>query len=131
MEKLVLAPLPLRKEMKTVQDQRKYTRFTVPVIVQVPELSDLPLVPEDVSAGGFKVVVTKEPPSRESFECSIQISESVFDKCMAHVAWIQKNEGIPESWDVGLTIKTLIEDRDFLDITLQKAQQNLRNFNGI
>ncbi len=112
--------------MKTAQDQRKYARFTVPVVIQAPELSDLPLVPEDVSAGGFKVVVTKEPPKKDSIECSIQISEDVFDNCTAHVAWVQKKDGPPEIWEVGLTIKTLIEDRDFLDITLQKAYQNLK-----
>lgn len=112
--------------MKTAQDQRRYARFTIPVVIQAPELSDLPLVPEDVSAGGFKVVVTQEPPQKDSIECSIQISEDVFDNCIAHVAWVHKNEGTPESWEVGLTIKTLIEDRDFLDITLQKAYKNLR-----
>ena len=112
--------------MKTAQDQRKYARFTVPVIIQAPELSDLPLVPEDVSAGGFKVVVTKEPPRQDTIECSIQISEDVFNNCKAHVAWVRKIEGTPESWEVGLNIKTLIEDRDFLDITLYMAHQNLR-----
>ena len=112
--------------MKTAQDQRRYARFTIPVIVQAPELSDLPLVPEDVSAGGFKVMVTKEPPQRNSIECSIQVSEDVFDNCTAHVEWVRKNEDAPEIWEVGLTIKTLIEDRDFLDITLHKAYKNLR-----
>ncbi len=112
--------------MKTAQDQRKYKRFTIPVVIQAPDLSELPLVPEDVSAGGFKVVVTEEPPKKDLIECSIQISNDVFDNCQAHVAWVYKNEGTPESWDVGLTIKTLIEDRDFLDIALHKAYKSLQ-----
>lgn len=98
----------------------------VPVVIQAPELSDLPLVPEDVSAGGFKVVVTKEPSKQASVECSLQVGDEVFDNCKAHVVWIRKNEGQYESWDVGLTIKTLIEDRDFLDITLHKANKGLK-----
>ncbi len=112
--------------MKTAQDQRKYERFTIPVVIQAPELSDLPLVPEDVSAGGFKVVVTQEPPKKDSIECSIQVSDDVFDNCNAHIAWVRKIEGTPETWEVGLTIKTLIEDRDFLDITLHKASKGLK-----
>lgn len=111
--------------METTKNQRKYERFTIPVVIQAPELSDLPLVPEDVSAGGFKVVVTNEPPQGNFIECSIQISNDVFDNCKAYIAWVHKNEGTPETWDVGLTIKTLIEDRDFLDITLQNAYKNL------
>ena len=112
--------------MKTAQDQRKYERFTIPVIIQVPELSNLPVVPEDVSAGGFKVIVTQEPPEKNSIECSIQVADDVFDNCTVHIAWVHKIEGPPETWEVGLTIKTLIEDRDFLDITLHRAHKGLK-----
>ena len=112
--------------MKTVQDQRKYERFIIPVVIQAPELSELPLVPEDVSAGGFKVVVTQEPPDRDTIECSIQVADDVFDSCNAHIAWVHKIDSTPETWEVGLTIKTLIEDRDFLDITLHKAFKGLK-----
>jgi hypothetical protein len=115
-----------RFKMKTKQDQRQYERVTVPVVIQAPGLSDLPLVPEDVSAGGFKVVVTQEPSQHASIECSLQFGDEVFDNCNARVVWVSKNEGPYESWDVGLTIKTLIEDRDFLDITLHKAYKGLK-----
>lgn len=103
-----------------------YERYTIPVILQIPDLSDLPLVPEDVSAGGFKVMVTKEPKTTGLVECSLQVSNEVFDECKARIAWVKKNEGTPDTWDVGLTIKTLVEDRDFLDITLHKVNKGLQ-----
>ncbi|MBT6393327.1 MAG: hypothetical protein HOJ95_01350, partial [Nitrospinaceae bacterium] len=32
--------------------KRGFERFTLPVIIEVPGISDVPLVPEDISAGG-------------------------------------------------------------------------------
>jgi hypothetical protein len=45
--------------MKATEESRKFERFLLPVVIQAPGISELPLVPEDVSAGGFKVLVTK------------------------------------------------------------------------
>ena len=78
--------------MKAIDESRKFERFLLPVVIQAPGISDLPLVPEDVSAGGFKVLVTKEPQLNESIECSIQISGEVFDDCEAVIAWVRDNE---------------------------------------
>ena len=109
--------------MSTPEDGRKFKRFFLPVVIQAPGISDFPLVPEDVSAGGFKVLVTTEPNLNVQFECSIQISSEVFDDCQATAAWAHDNgDG---TWYAGITIHALSGDRDFLELTLSKADEDL------
>ena len=86
--------------------------------------SDLPLVPEDVSAGGFKVLVTSEPHLNKEIECSIQVSDKVFDNCAATIVWAHENgDG---TWYTGINIDSLTEDRNFLDMTLNKANETMK-----
>ncbi|MBT3432272.1 MAG: hypothetical protein HN435_00010 [Nitrospinaceae bacterium] len=42
--------------------KRGFERFTLPVIIEVPGISDVPLVPEDISAGG--VFLHRRYPAR-------------------------------------------------------------------
>ena len=109
---------------KKSEEKRAFSRYFLPVVIQIPDLSDLPLVPEDVSAGGFKVLVTNAPHRGDQVECSIQIANEVFDNCRATVVWDQDNgDG---TWYAGISIGSLTEDRDFLELTLDKANKELR-----
>ena len=71
-------------EMRS-EENRLFPRYFLPVVIQVPDVSDLPLVPEDISAGGFKVLVTNKLPRGDQVECSIQIANEVLDNCRATV----------------------------------------------
>jgi hypothetical protein len=110
--------------MEPDQENRRFKRYFLPVVIQVPDLSDLPLVPEDVSAGGFKVLVTSEPHLDKEIECSIQISDEVFDNCAATIVWAHENgDG---TWYAGINIDSLTEDRNFFDMTLNKANETMK-----
>lgn len=109
--------------MSASKESREFKRFFLPVVIQAPEISDFPLVPEDVSAGGFKILVTAEPNLNAPFECSIQISSEVFDDCQATAVWAHDNgDG---TWYTGITIQSLSGDRDFFEMTLSKADKDL------
>jgi hypothetical protein len=87
-------------------EKRSFARFRIPVVVDAPEVSDFPLVPEDVSVSGFKVVVSRQPEVGRSFACSIQIAQEMFDSCEGTIVWARKGpEGRP-SWQVGISVKT-------------------------
>jgi len=86
-------------------EQRRFARFILPVVIDAPELSDLPIVPEDISAGGFKVMITKEPPRDNPLSCSLHVSGEFFGNCQVKVAWTKKTSSVPASWQVGLAIE--------------------------
>jgi len=77
----------------------------IPVLIEAPSLSDFPLVPEDVSAGGFQVVVSGEPKIGSTVEFTIQIYESVYPECRARIVWIKENKTDPATWAVGLSFE--------------------------
>jgi hypothetical protein len=105
-------------------ENRIFTRYFLPVVIQIPGLSDLPLVPEDVSAGGFKVLVTSEPHRGDQVECSIQIANEVFENCEGTVVWDHDNgDG---TWYAGLHIESMDGERDFLEMTLSKADEEMK-----
>ncbi len=110
--------------MKATDESRKFERYLLPVVIQAPGISDLPLVPEDVSAGGFKVLVTKEPQLNELIECSIQISGEVYDDCEAMIAWVRDNED--ETWYAGISVELLHGDRELFDKALIDANEGLK-----
>ncbi len=52
-------------------EKHKDARHYLPVVILAPTLSEMPLVPEDISEGGFRVLMNEEPPDVEKFDCSI------------------------------------------------------------
>jgi len=100
------------------EENRSSPRYVLPVVAHIPGFSALPLIPEDVSSGGFKVLVTIEPRLGDQAECSIQIANEMFDNCQATVARVHDNgDG---TWDIGVSIESLTEDREYLKIALEK-----------
>jgi len=61
--------------MAAAEDNRRYVRYNipVPVMVRAPMLSDLRLIPEDLSASGFQVVVLNKPALEMEIECSVYV----------------------------------------------------------
>ena len=85
-------------------DNREYVRHLIPVPVAIvaPLLSDLRLIPEDISARGFRVVVSKNPPPDKEVECSIWVIDEEIKGIKAIPVWIAKTEENPPTWTMGL-----------------------------
>ncbi|MEE9241061.1 MAG: PilZ domain-containing protein [bacterium] len=95
-------------------DGRHFARFILPVLIEAPALSEVPLVPEDLSAGGFSVIVTEKPEPDGIVECNLQILGAVFEKCEAKIMRIQENDTDPVTWTIGLSILLSGEERERL-----------------
>ncbi|MEE9276385.1 MAG: hypothetical protein V3V62_13855 [bacterium] len=91
---------------------RVHKRISLPVIIGAPALSDAPLAPEDVSAGGFKVKVDRPPPAGLPIDCSIQVCEEDVGGRRAVVAWFFNNETQPPSWSAGFSIEKFEGSQD-------------------
>ena len=111
--------------MSDSKDRRVYIRFQVPVVIDAPDVSDLPLVPEDMSEGGFKVLVSKKPEMGPLVPCDIQICDEVFERCEGQVVWVQENSTHPDTWFIGLTVKTAGDDRGRLVRSLEELSAQM------
>ncbi len=100
---------------RTCESQRKFERFSLPVTLDIPGLSDLPLIPEDVSAGGVMVIVSQKPDVECLLDCTMQISGGAVFKCRARIAWERDNGTDPASWSVGLTFDLAEKERKKLE----------------
>ncbi len=107
--------------MNSGQEKRRYPRYSLPVLIEAPELSDYPLVPEDISLGGFMVVVSSEPETEAAITCTIQVYEEVFENCKGRVAWIRENKEDPPTWAVGLEFNLPDEVREHFDGVLKSV----------
>ena len=114
--------------MEEQKENRGYVRYfiLVPVVIVAPLLSDLRLIPEDISANGFQVVVSKNPHLDKEVECSIWVSDEEIQNIKAMPVWIKKNEENPPTWTMGLEFEMPEAKRDRLDSDLRKisAQRN-------
>lgn len=111
--------------MSEVQEKRGDARHRIPVVIGAPAVSGLPLVPEDVSAGGFCVLSSRKPGAGEIFTCSIQTGEEVFGSCLAEVVWVRARGGTPPLWRMGISVKSLGSDRARLAVRLQELTERL------
>ena len=90
--------------MSSPIDKRRYVRYhiPVPVMVKAPLLSDLRLIPEDLSASGFQVVVLNKPPLEMEIDCSIYLYNHEMKGLRAKPVWVNENELNPYTWIVGV-----------------------------
>lgn len=98
--------------MNEFSEKRQFPRFRIPVVIDVPELSEMPLVPEELSAGGFQVVLSKKPEIGASVSCFIQIADEVFENCSGQVVWFQESGSDSPAWVAGLVVNTMGGDPD-------------------
>ena len=108
--------------------QRRSARFTMepdeetpPVMVRAPELALDPLVPEDISAGGFRINITHQPVPNSTVQVSIRFGESVMNGCTCQVVWAEKELDKTTSWTVGLSASLTQEQRDALLLHMTRA----------
>ena len=98
--------------MNENSEKRQFPRVQIPVVIDVPELSAIPLVPEELSAGGFQVVVSKKPEIGASVSCFIQIADEVFENCSGRVVWSQESGSDSAAWVAGLAVNMMGGDPD-------------------
>ncbi len=106
--------------MSSSKEGRKFVRHTIPVMIEAPTLSEVPLVPEDVSTGGFGVVITKKLEPGNLVPCDIQVLDGMFKGCEAEIMWARENGTSPPTWTVGLTVRMSGEERARFEQNLQK-----------
>ena len=97
------------------ENTRKFKRFSLPVALNIPGFLDLPLIPEDLSAGGIMVVVYQEPDAERFLDCTMLVTGDAEFKCRAQVAWERDNGTDPASWSVGLKLKLGEEEQKMLE----------------
>ncbi len=106
-----LVPVPRAKctrggsGVESTTENRKNPRYPIPLvemIVVIPALSDTPLVPEDVSAGGFRVVVAREPEPGVEYDLTLWVGDAAFEGFKASAIRVREAEGEPGRWDAGL-----------------------------
>ena len=108
--------------MGEAKERREHARYRIPVVLDAPSVSEHPLVPDDVSAGGFCVMCPRKPEVGETFVCSIQTGDEVFRNCVAEVIWAR---GGGQRWSMGLSVKSLGSDRVRLAGLLQELTERL------
>lgn len=107
------------------EDKRKFDRFMLPVVIEAPNISDLPIIPEDVSVGGFKIMLVEKHQEGTRVDCSIQLSGKSFDNCQAHIAWLRENSDPPGTWFAGFELETLDGKQGEFESLLRKSNENL------
>ena len=108
-------------------ERRHHRRFEIPAVIDAPDLSPHPIVPEDVSAGGFKMLVTRKPKLHSVVTCTLHISDDVFERCEGHVVWIKNKETEPPSWEIGLNVKLNAGREDEFEIALESLAGEMRD----
>ena len=106
--------------MTEEKTKRNFERFTLPVIIEAPALSDVPLVPEDVSAGGFSFVVDGRAEENDEFDCTVMIIDRAFEDCRVLVKWVRTNPSDPETWLIGLAFQMSCREREHFEELLEK-----------
>ena len=84
--------------MGNIADKRQFQRFSIfsfPILIDAPSLSDFVLDPEDISLGGFRVVVSEEPKIENLIDCSVEMKGKEYQGCNARIAWISEIETDP------------------------------------
>ncbi|MFC1491469.1 PilZ domain-containing protein [Nitrospinota bacterium] len=102
--------------MEDPKETRRYPRYQVPVEVVAPSLSDTPVLAENVSAGGFQVMVPNDPGDGADIQISFRVSGMEFVQLKALRAWSKEDESQLGMYHLGLLVLMTDTDRKrFLD----------------
>lgn len=112
--------------MNENEERRRYSRYIIPVVINAPDLSDLPLVPEDVSVGGFRVIVPLKPEIGIAIRCDILVFDERFNDCYGRVAWTGENSETPGSWVVGIRVDHTDSDIFRLNEKLKEVSEQIK-----
>jgi len=85
------------------------------------ELSGEPIGVEDISEGGFRVVVSKKPEQGSAFEGSLHRSGNLIGRFLGRVVWQSENVNQPASWTIGVSMDVHGGDESRLADEMQAA----------
>ena len=108
------------------EERRRHSYYTIPVVIDAPDISELPLIPEDVSVGGFRVVVQEKPEIGTVVHCNIQVHDERFHGCYGRVAWSGKNEQTQGSWIIGVRVDHTDSDIGRLNEKLREVAEEMK-----
>ncbi|MBT3349784.1 MAG: hypothetical protein HOC91_01850 [Nitrospinaceae bacterium] len=94
--------------MTNGRDKRKDPRYSLPILIDAPSLSQHPLVPDNISHTGFRVELRHRPHIGEVVECVFVVDGALFQNCRATVRWVMDHEVLSTSCAVGLSVE--VED---------------------
>ena len=76
--------------MASSQENRRHPRHPVGLKLEIPQLTEDSLSPENVSMGGMKVVVALKPSVGDHLLCTIVLKGIRYENCSAKVVWVQE-----------------------------------------
>ncbi len=112
--------------MNEKEERRRHSRYTIPVVIDAPDISELPLVPEDVSVGGFQVIVPVKPAVGDVVHCNISVFDERFNDCYGRVAWTEINDQTPGSWVIGIRVDHTGSDIGRLNEKLKEVAEEIK-----
>ena len=90
--------------MNDISDKRSHIRHKIPLSTVLPKISEKPLEVEDISAGGFKVVVSKKTEKDSVIEGTLHRSGNFIGRFFGRVVWYSENDQQPPSWTIGVSM---------------------------
>ncbi len=90
--------------MSHSENSRMHARYAIPAAAHMSILSNEPLQVEDISAGGFKVTVPKDPSGDNHHRFSLHLPNLHLKELLGKVAWSIENPTIPPSWTIGVSM---------------------------
>lgn len=103
--------------------EREFPRRDVPAMLVVPALSDSPIVPENISGGGFMVVAQKKLALGTVIPCALQINGEGFPDLRARVARVEEQATPPLTWIIGLALQIARSQQEALASFIEKTRK--------
>jgi len=99
----------------------------VEMLVEAPALSDVPLVPEDVSVGGFKVVAGRRVEPGTVHEITVRISDAAFEGCRVRVKGCRETGVNTGVWAISVELMLSEEARERFALALENLSARQRS----
>ena len=94
------------------EDKRRYKRFSIPGVVDIPALSKNPVELKNISTGGLLLSLADKPDSEGNFEVTLTIKGKDYRWKNVTVAWTNKEEERNLPWSAGFKVELTDEERD-------------------
>ncbi len=102
------------------EDKRRYKRFSIPGVVDIPALFEKPHELDNVSSGGLLLSLVDEPNPEGNFEVTLTIKGKDYRWKNVTVAWTNKEEERPLPWTAGFKVELTDEERDHFKDLLEE-----------
>ncbi len=107
--------------MDQVPEKRRHVRYKIPLLTVLPEISGDPVEVENISAGGFKIIVSKKFEEGATIEGTLHRSRNFIGRFLGRVVWQSENINQPSSWTIGVSMDVHGGDEGRLADELQAA----------